>query len=141
MVITLIFERHLIGNSPKFIKTEMKFPKELRVMLRVINIMMSQLRENILDSIGTSYQKMSAAMERGDTLIARRALNRISELKGVCAVLVVMMLSVLCILVTQIEAVWYAKMKIIAQLLFNHGMVVKGVKLPVSVVSQQHIDL
>jgi len=59
----------------------MKFPKELRVMLRVINIMMSQLRENILDSIGTSYQKMSAAMERGDTLIARRALNRISELK------------------------------------------------------------
>ncbi|MBT3309896.1 MAG: hypothetical protein HOL04_05095 [Gammaproteobacteria bacterium] len=43
--------------------------------------MMSQMRENLLDAIGTTYQQLSSAMERGEAVHARSALSKIKLLK------------------------------------------------------------
>lgn len=43
--------------------------------------MMSRVRENLLDAIGTTYQQLSRAMEQGESSRARNALAQIKELK------------------------------------------------------------
>ncbi len=43
--------------------------------------MMSQLREDLLNSIGTTFQRMTDAAERGELRQALRAKSRIEELK------------------------------------------------------------
>ena len=43
--------------------------------------MMSQLREDLLNAIGTTYQQLSSAMAVGEEQHARRALGRLRQLK------------------------------------------------------------
>ncbi len=43
--------------------------------------MMSQMREDLLEAFGNTYQQLSAAMEQGEMKRARRALGRLKELK------------------------------------------------------------
>ena len=43
--------------------------------------MMSQLREDLLNSIGVAFQRMTDAVERGETRQALRAKSRIEALK------------------------------------------------------------
>lgn len=43
--------------------------------------MMSQLREELLEAMGKTYQQFSVAMERGEASRARNALNKLKSLK------------------------------------------------------------
>ncbi len=43
--------------------------------------MMSKLREELLDAMGSTYQQFSLAMERGEAMRARNALARLKSLK------------------------------------------------------------
>ena len=43
--------------------------------------MMSQLREDLLDAIGTTYQQLTAAVKTGEAQRAQRALGRLKKLK------------------------------------------------------------
>lgn len=44
--------------------------------------MMSQLREELLEAMGKTYQQFSVAMERGEESRARSALNKLKSLKN-----------------------------------------------------------
>ena len=44
--------------------------------------MMSQLREDLLEAMGATYQQFSQALERGEALRARNALNHLKQLKS-----------------------------------------------------------